>query len=198
MALSLAARLVGRSSLIGLSSSLCWKLIRPHSSPHACCFYPCYFAMLPFLRLQTDLLSCGLRFGLQRPGGLGSPLLPARVLASSSFASQAGGAPHQGPPSSFGGPHHGPPSSFGGPPVTTLATAPRRTRPGMLPSPMSLEFLAPQKMLSFAIQYILSFRFYFMFMARTTFQVKEETDRTAAAAAAAAATGRSFVVRLRV
>ncbi|KAL8453039.1 hypothetical protein Emed_001095 [Eimeria media] len=121
--------------------------------------------------LRSDPLTCGLRFGLQRPGGLGSPFLPARVLASSSFASQAEGGPPQGPPSSFGGPpHHGASSSLGGPPLTTLATPPRRTRPGMLPSPMALEFLAPQKMLSFAIQYILSFRFYFMFMARTTFQ----------------------------
>ncbi|KAL8270737.1 hypothetical protein Esti_005339 [Eimeria stiedai] len=111
------------------------------------------------LRPGMDLMGCGLRFGLQRPGGLGSSLLPARVLASSSFASQAEGGPHQGPPSSFGG--------F---PVTTLATPCRRTRPGMLPSPMALEFLAPQKMISFAIQYVLSFRFYFMFMARTTFQ----------------------------
>ncbi|KAL8431182.1 hypothetical protein ACSSS7_005438 [Eimeria intestinalis] len=103
----------------------------------------------------------GLRFGLRRPGGLGYPFLPARMLAASSFASQAGGGSiSQGPP----------PSSYGGPPVTTLATAPRRTRPGMFPSPMALEFLAPQKAISFAIQYILSFRFYFMFMARTTFQ----------------------------
>lgn len=56
--------------------------------------------------------------------------------------------------------------------VTTLASQRRRTMPGMLPSPMALfEFLAPHKSLSFAVQYVLSFRFYFMFMARTTFQV---------------------------
>lgn len=96
-----------------------------------------------------------MRFGFQAPG---CSFLPARQLAAASFASHAaGGSSHVDP--------HGPRS-----PSTTLASPQRRTRPGSVPSPLALEFLSPQKMISFAIQYILSFRFYFMFMARTSFQ----------------------------
>lgn len=104
-------------------------------------------------RPALDLRCSTMRFGLQAPG---CSFLPAHVFPAASFASHAGGGGH--------GDAHGPP------PCLTLASPPRRTRPGSVPSPMTLEFLAPQKMISFAIQYILSFRFYFMFMARTTFQ----------------------------
>lgn len=90
----------------------------------------------------------------------GCSFLPSHAVTAAHFASSAGG--------SHGAPFHPVPS------VTTLASPTRRTRPGSLPSPMALEFVAPQKMLSFAIQYLLSFRFYFMFMARTTFQVIRE------------------------
>ncbi|KAL8424911.1 hypothetical protein Efla_002861 [Eimeria flavescens] len=118
-------------------------------------------------RPRVDLLGSGFRSSVQPAAGLlSSSCLPARVLACSTFASHAGGGGPQGPPSSLGAGLPG-----GGPPVTTLASLPRATRPGLVPSPLTLwEFLAPHKMLNFAIQYILSFRYYFTFMARTTFQ----------------------------
>lgn len=59
-------------------------------------------------------------------------------------------------------------------PVTTLASPALKTKPSVVPSPMAIEFLAPHKMAAFAVNYILSFRFYFMFMARTTFQVSSK------------------------
>lgn len=108
-----------------------------------------------FRPAAIDMRYSGMRFGFQAPS---CSFLPSRIMAAAHFASPAGSS------------HGGPPHMAASHPVTTLASPTRRTRPGSIPSPMALEFLAPQKMLSFAIQYVLSFRFYFMFMARTTFQ----------------------------
>lgn len=120
----------------------------------------CGLSGCSFFRPAGNLRFGLIGVGLQRPG---CAFLPARAVAAVSFSTATQG-PH-------GALKSAPGALNGGPPVTTVASPPRRTRPGMLPSPMALfEFLAPHKSLSFAVQYVLSFRFYFMFMARTTFQ----------------------------
>ena len=111
-------------------------------------------------------------FCTQSPlGGWLYPGLAATAATAGGFSSSAGRGPLGAP---FGAPisPHGTPLASGPTgAVTTLASPLRRTTPGLFPSPMVIEFLRPLKMVNFAVQYLLSFRFYFMFMARTTFQV---------------------------
>ncbi|CDJ69259.1 hypothetical protein, conserved [Eimeria necatrix] len=104
-------------------------------------------------------------------------LVPSRAAAAACFSSSSrvplGGSPGlplEGAPQGPRGLQGGLPGHSGGEPVLSLAAPPRRTRPGLFPSVFAIEFLAPLKMVNFAIQYLLSFRFYFIFMARTTFQ----------------------------
>lgn len=123
------------------------------------------------LRAGNGLGFCGARFGALSPlGGWLYPGLAATAATAGGFSSSAGrgplGAPYGAPISPHGTPLASAPTGA----VTTLASPLRRTTPGLFPSPMVIEFLRPLKMVNFAVQYLLSFRFYFMFMARTTFQ----------------------------
>lgn len=120
----------------------------------------CGVAGRGLVRPALDMGYSGMRFGVQPAC---HSFISASKISATFFSSYSSG-------SGIHGKSYGISLNHGRPPVTSLAEPPKRTRPGSLPSPMAVEFLAPQKMLSFAINYILSFRFYFMFMARTTFQ----------------------------
>lgn len=142
-----------------VNSSIC-------SPPDQCTYFPTFEVHLRFLQ-----------------GPAACSLLPSRAAAAACFSSSSRaplggspGGPLQGAPQGPRGLQGGLPGHSEGEPVLSLAAPPRRTRPGLFPSVFAIEFLAPLKMVNFAIQYLLSFRFYFIFMARTTFQVRAQTE----------------------